>query len=123
MLAKAWERVNDVSAKPLTAVIALAFCVAWFAISLASHGRFDPGVTVGGYVENSIQLVLLFVAASIGASSALAAERHTIAIQAKLDAIILALPHASNTLVAIDDADDAAAIGEARAELKRAATG
>lgn len=75
-------------------------------------------MTVGGYVENSIQLVLLFVAASIGASSAVAAERHTIAIQTKLDALILATERAPNRLVAIDDADDADALEEARAELK-----
>jgi hypothetical protein len=60
-----WSKVNDVCADPRTALMAIVFVFGWAAGSYATHGAFDPGLTVGSYVENAIQLIILFVAASL----------------------------------------------------------
>lgn len=80
-----WARVNAACASPWTALIALLFMTAWFTISAWSnanspllvcdgHGRlfgcgWDPGGSFGNDFQNELQLVLLFVACSLGAQA------------------------------------------------------
>jgi hypothetical protein len=64
-----WNKVNDLCANPMTALGACVFVFGWAAGSWFSRGRFDPGLTIGSYVENAIQLVILFVAASLAKQS------------------------------------------------------
>jgi hypothetical protein len=60
--------LNGVLATAWAGIIIIAACTMWFLVSyftnggtLIHNGHFDPGMTVGGYLMNAVQLVYLWV--------------------------------------------------------------
>ena len=66
-LARLWQRVALYCALPMTGLLTIAFVLTWFTASQLTN--FDKQLLLGGFVFNSIQLVLLFVIAAAQANT------------------------------------------------------
>lgn len=118
-LEQLWARLAAILAHPLVAVIAVVFVSGWFAGSVVTgggmlfdHGRFDPGMSIGSFVSNAIQLVVMFVTLSCAQHAAHDArsakrEAHDAHAHARASHV-----HSFETHVAADP--EAAASAEAR---------
>lgn len=112
-----WDRVNKVCAQPLAAIIALGVSSAWITASILTSGQaifycdgrgchWDPGAQYGSFLENQLQLVLIFVCAAAalkGAAHAKAAHGHAKAARAVSEGNRRAIEHAHSRLDAIHE--------------------
>ena len=107
-LIELWSHVNRACASPWTALLALVTMTVWFAISIYSnggsvllcdgHGHFggcawDPGGNYGNDLQNEVQLVLLFVACSLGARHV----KHATQVHKKLEELHRAVDDLAKT--------------------------
>jgi len=84
MITRVYQAIEKLCAHPFSGPLCVAFLAGWFFASFLSNGgslfsggHFDPGMTVGGYLTNGVQLFMLFLACYMTVrNERRASERH-----------------------------------------------